>query len=685
MATEITPGFFQLDQNGETVTLDNPFIVSGSPNADDVTARNIQAFSVFLLGSGADRLDLESFSLGQFDAVGTSIALSPTTTSSDTFSSDGDTDDIIIGPSILPKGEDGGEISRSVILTAFGAEDRLTFEGVSASDVEVLLDQEIPSFIDPGQFGGQAPDLGTLQTGTTILVNDTTFVNVFNTSTEPAFTDEADFNDRVTFTEGGAASFTERQDLDSILDTFRASGSLPDESVDGVFELPTGPGDGDTVINIPSIIVEIGGESVRFDPEEPFFFDNLPAKTREAILADPKLAVGYDYRISEPADGQAFATVMAPPVGGDTAYNLIVFDEAGTAQPARTIAADETIDFEADYNFDVTHFIIEGITPDADLMPDDGRAFPTSISFAQDGDVDLQQTPLVKDIDAANVFLAGSRGLTVADSIQVFGRSGGDERVYLTSDATNVSADANLERVDIASSFSALDFAVTDDGLTISRGGTTLITLPSLNGSLELRASDGDASISQIGAQAFKIDGGAGGSTTLQAGSDAEVDIQLGEQTAETPPAGSGPAANVFLTADSTLSLRESASVFGRSGGDEGIVLGDGASDVRLDANVERLELSANRGDLSFEATDDGIAVTADGARAFTIPSLNQPLALTAADGDATIAQSGPQSFDITTPDAGDISVTPNDGPAVLGVAETSALTSGQGDDGMLG
>jgi hypothetical protein len=450
-----------------------------------------------------------------------------------------------------------------------------------------------------------------------------------------------------------------------------------------VFELPTGADGDDTVIDIPTIVVEFDGEPVRFDPSDPFFFDDLPAKAQEAILADPELAVGYDYRISEPAPGQAFAEVMAPAVGGDTAYNLIVFDESGAAQPVREIAADATIDLEADYAFPVTHFIIEGITPDAELMPDDARAFPTSISFTQDGMVDLQQTPLVKDIDAANVFLAAGRGLTVSDSVQVFGRSGGDERLYLTQDAANVTADANLERLDIASPFAALDFAVTDDGLTISRGGTTVVTLPSLNGTLALRASDGDASITQVGAQAFEIAGGAGGSDTVTAGGTATVDVQPGNQMATPPAGGGGPAATAFLTPDSTIAVAEAAHVFGRAGGDEGVVLGDGATDVRLDANVERLELDTDRDALTFEVTGDGLAISADGGVAATLTSLNQDLDLTASNGGATIAQTGAQRFDITMPDATDVSVTPDGGPAMLGVSGASAL--GAADDGGLG
>lgn len=290
-------------------------------------------------------------------------------------------------PSGLPEDANG----RTAGLIEFGRNDTVTITGVSGNAAEV-------SFVGEGDGTGPIPDEFAGVGSIAVIRFDNNEIVFTNNSQQTPFADRADFNDRVTFGNGGQPQFTDTPTLSEIFDDFQTGGALPEAEIPGVFELPDEPPEGET-IDVPPIELDVGGEPVTFDPGDPFWFDDLPAEAREEILADPELAVGYDYRIADPADGQAFATLRAPSVKGDTSYDLIVFNTAGERQPATTIEAGEKVNLEAAYDFPVTRFVIKDIDPQAKLDPEDGQAFPLAVSFTQDGAVDMQQTPLVRGFE----------------------------------------------------------------------------------------------------------------------------------------------------------------------------------------------------------------------------------------------------------------------------------------------
>ena len=308
----------------------------------------------------------------------------------------------------LPPGVEG----RSGVILGFGPQDTLTFEGISGNEAEVFLfsNERVADVPDDFLVGGAV--IAFPGAGAIVVADD---------GREP-FSGQDDFNDRVTFENGGTPRFNTAPALNEIFDEFERSGELPAAEVPGVFELPNEPRPGDT-IDLPPVTITIGGEEVTFDPGDPFWFDDIPAEAREELLADPEIAVGYDYRLVEPADGQAFATIRAPRVGEDTAYNLVVFDPDGTARPARDITAATEVNFETLYDFPVTNFILEGIDTSANLAPDDPRAFPLAVSFTQAGPVDMQQTPLVRGFEFRGDSPEDVKGTAAAFYVGYYGRT----------------------------------------------------------------------------------------------------------------------------------------------------------------------------------------------------------------------------------------------------------------------
>ena len=290
--------------------------------------------------------------------------------------------------------------------------------------------------------------------------------------------------------------------------------------------------------------------------------------------------------------------------------------------------------------------------------------------------VEGSQTPAPQpQSPQASVFLTQGRGLSLADGAVVFGRSGGGEQVFLGSNVAGVELDANVERLDIASDFAALDFLVTSDGLTIANGGTTIASLPSLNQDLTLRFNDGDATVSQRAPQTFRIDGGVGGFARID-GDGADLGgVSLGGATAARPDAAdTTPAANIFLNADASFTVAEPASVFGRSGGNESVVLTDGVTGVNLDANVERVDIPRALADLTFAVTDAGLEIQAGGNAVTSLPSLNQTAELRLAGGEATLEQTGAQTFVIAGGDSGTATVGPDtDGQIDVALGDASA------------
>jgi hypothetical protein len=255
---------------------------------------------------------------------------------------------------------------------------------------------------------------------------------------------------------------------------------------------------------------------------------------------------------------------------------------------------------------------------------------------------------------AASVFLADGRGVTVDGAADVFGRAGGEERLVVTADARDVRTDANIERIDLDVAFDEVAFDVTPDGLTVSTAGATRLTIPSLNQTTDVRFADGNATLTQTGARTFRLDGGDLGTAFYSPDGGVASTVQLGDHNAAAPELNvPGPAASVFMNPGATVTVFEPVRIFGRASDHEAVILAEGASDVAMDANVERLDVPRDIAALDFTVTGDGLEIAAGATVLATLPSLNQPAELRFADGDATLAQTGAQTFVLTGDDGG--------------------------------
>jgi len=152
----------------------------------------------------------------------------------------------------------------------------------------------------------------------------------------------------------------------------------------------------------------------------------------------------------------------------------------------------------------------------------------------------------------ANVFLDSNDTFQLANGAQVFGRSGGNETVALQSGVTGVGLDANVERLDFAQASGDVSFQVTGDGLTVRQDGTTLVTIPSLNQTSELRFTDGNVTIEQTGASEFTITGDDGSTQTVGTQASTSLSVALGDDTSSTAPDSRDGPVTVDVSATNT-------------------------------------------------------------------------------------------------------------------------------------
>jgi len=207
----------------------------------------------------------------------------------------------------------------------------------------------------------------------------------------------------------------------------------------------------------------------------------------------------------------------------------------------------------------------------------------------------------------ARIFLDQNETFTVGGSDDtLLGQAGGDpgEGVLVGEGATGLETNAEIERLDSPLALSAHTFQVTDNGLEISANGNTIVTIPSLNQTLELRTADGSIDLSQTGAEAFTATNPTDSSDTATIGTSA-VTPSIGvdaSEISETAPEQStvsvsdnGPV-DEGSTATFTVNLSESADSevtvdysIGRTGGasadDHGTPTIDG-NDVNLSGTL---------------------------------------------------------------------------------------------------
>jgi len=132
--------------------------------------------------------------------------------------------------------------------------------------------------------------------------------------------------------------------------------------------------------------------------------------------------------------------------------------------------------------------------------------------------------------------------------------------------------------------------------------------------------------------------------------------------------------ATIILNQNETSTIANDGDIVrGRQEGAEAIRIESGVTDIETNAELEQIDLPAfSSGDLSFQVTDNGLAISAGGNTIVTVPSLNQNLNLRLTDGNVTLSQTGAQQFTLTNP-------TDSNDTATIGT-ESTGLTVGLGD-----
>jgi hypothetical protein len=128
--------------------------------------------------------------------------------------------------------------------------------------------------------------------------------------------------------------------------------------------------------------------------EDGFNFD-FNVQLGQQIFIDPVIAVGYDYVVNS---GPNFQTVLLPTIAGDDGiYTLFGFDGTDFTIPLGELLAGELFDFGTG---GVAAFRVVGIDLAALLDPLNPVAFVTGLTFVDEGQVNMTQTPLTFNTDA---------------------------------------------------------------------------------------------------------------------------------------------------------------------------------------------------------------------------------------------------------------------------------------------
>lgn len=244
------------------------------------------------------------------------------------------------------------------------------------------------------------------------------------------------------------------------------------------------------------------------------------------------------------------------------------------------------------------------------------------------------------------VFLsAGSDNFTVSNSGVTLIANSGADALKIASGVSDITTDANVERIELAGNFTDYKFAIiSGSGVQIqSAAGTVIGTIPSLNQNATLAFADGSATLMQTGGAAFSLGGLAIGGVAVA------VAATLNTTDKSSVGAMGGiTKAKIFLGAgDNNFTISNSGAMLIANSGLDVIKLAAGVTDVKTDANVERIELAGNAADFKFGiVAGSGVQIqTAAGAVVGTIPSLNQNATIAFADVSKTLVQTGGAAF----------------------------------------
>lgn len=255
------------------------------------------------------------------------------------------------------------------------------------------------------------------------------------------------------------------------------------------------------------------------------------------------------------------ATNMAPSAADDTgttaAGETVALDVlANDSDPDGDTLVLDAVGTPADGNAQITDSGETGIayTPDAGFVGMDTFTYTVGDGNGNtaSANVDIEVTAADSGNDvpsdlpaiAGDLFVRANQTVSVANRLEVFGRSGGNEAIEIAQAVRGVELDANLERIDLSNALADYTFQVTDLGLqAFANDGMPVITMPSANQAVEIRFQDGSASLTQTGASTFDVVGIGAGDTID--GNRRTPDLSLDEGTSATALSTVAPSADV--------------------------------------------------------------------------------------------------------------------------------------------
>jgi Ca2+-binding RTX toxin-like protein len=238
--------------------------------------------------------------------------------------------------------------------------------------------------------------------------------------------------------------------------------------------------------------------------------------------------------------------------------------------------------------------------------------------------------------------------------------------------ASGVLLDANIENIELRGAYSDYKFVVITDtaaaGFQIQNAtntygsiGSVVATIPNINSlSIKLKFTNGYAALAQVSSNVFtlnavSVDSGVAGTpaTTptltptalVNTGAPDCSTVTYTNGTANTP-ADTNLVSKSFVTSSSTFTVADhDVAVKGYTAGTEVVRIQAGVTGVTLDANIERVELSAALATYKFVSVNDpsvsGLQIqNTDGSIVATLPNINQNVEIAFTDGSTTLAQS---------------------------------------------
>jgi hypothetical protein len=274
---------------------------------------------------------------------------------------------------------------------------------------------------------------------------------------------------------------------------------------------------------------------------------------------------------------------------------------------------------------------------------------------------------------------AAGATFTVGDnSSEVIGGTG-NQTVRIQGNVTGASGfvrevalDANIERIELRGALSDYKFVViSGTGLEIQNAtstygsiGSVVASLANINQNVTLAFSNGSAMLAQTDSNVFTLgvdqqtipvaitipvdvtENAVALTPTLNGVDTSTVTYTSG--TANTP-ASSGGVSKSFVTSSSTFTVADKlVKVLAADAGSEVVRIQAGVTDVTLDANIERIELSAALATYKFLATSGiGLRIYESNGTTLvaTIPSINQNVEIAFTDGSAVLAQTAATAF----------------------------------------